>query len=100
MTLEQRIARLEAMEAIRQLKHRYLNACDLKEVETIRDCFATGPIVVDFEAIGRFEDRDSFVAKIDFHAVLSQSDHQAGFDLITDVKGDAFAQEIARDSCG
>ena len=29
MTLEQRIARLEALEAIRQLKHRYLNACDL-----------------------------------------------------------------------
>ena len=43
MTLEQRIARLEALEAIRQLKHRYLNACDLKEVESIRDCFATGP---------------------------------------------------------
>ena len=30
--LEQRIAQLEALEAIRQLKHRYLNACDLKEV--------------------------------------------------------------------
>ena len=66
--LEQRIAQLEALEAIRQLKHRYLNACDLKEVETIRDCFASGPILVDFEAVGRFEDRDSFVA---FYASLA-----------------------------
>ena len=37
MTLEQRIARLEALEAIRLLKHRYLNACDLKDVEAIRN---------------------------------------------------------------
>jgi len=60
--IEQRLARLEALEAIRQLKARYLNACDLKEVETIRDCFATGPVEIDYEAVGRFEDRDSFVA--------------------------------------
>ncbi len=80
MTLEQRIARLEALEAIRQLKHRYLNACDLKEVETIRDCFATGPIVVDFEAVGRFEDRDSFVAlyqSLACHSNVRDSHHGA-----------------------
>ena len=41
MDFERRLARLEALEAIRLLKHRYLNACDLKEVETVRDCFAT-----------------------------------------------------------
>ncbi len=62
MNLEQRIARLEALEAIRQLKHRYLNACDLKDVEVIRDCFATGPIRIDYEAVGVFEERDPFVA--------------------------------------
>ena len=61
LNLEQRVAQLEALEAIRQLKHRYLNACDLKEVETIRDCFASGPVLIDYEAVGRFEDRDSFV---------------------------------------
>lgn len=43
MDFEQRLARLEALEAIRQLKHRYLNACDLKEVEVIRECFTSGP---------------------------------------------------------
>ncbi len=62
MTLEQRIAALEALESIRQLKHRYLNACDLKEVEAIRDCFAEGEIVIDYGPVGCFQDRDSFVA--------------------------------------
>ncbi|SIP98534.1 nuclear transport factor 2 family protein [Marinobacterium stanieri] len=62
MTLEQRIARLEALEAIRQLKHRYLNACDLKEVDSIRDCFAEGEVLIDYGPVGLFTDRDSFVA--------------------------------------
>lgn len=61
MTLEERIERLEALEDIRQLKHRYLNACDLKEVEAIRDCFAEGEIVIDYGPVGLFKDRDSFV---------------------------------------
>lgn len=68
LNLEQRVAQLEALEAIRQLKHRYLNACDLKEVETIRACFASGPVLIDYEAVGRFEDRDSFV---DLYASLA-----------------------------
>ncbi len=61
MTLEERIERLEALEDIRQLKHRYLNACDLKEVEAIRNCFAEGDIVIDYGPVGLFKDRDSFV---------------------------------------
>jgi len=61
MDFEQRLARLEALEAIRQLKHRYLNACDLKEVEAIRDCFAQGPITIDYGPLGVFHDRDSFI---------------------------------------
>ncbi|MDH4653996.1 nuclear transport factor 2 family protein [Pseudomonas sp. JS3066] len=62
MNLEQRIARLEALEAVRLLKHRYLNACDLKDVETIRACFAEGPITIDYGPVGTFQERDSFVA--------------------------------------
>ncbi|MGF6694228.1 nuclear transport factor 2 family protein [Pseudomonas sp. D(2018)] len=62
MTLEQRLARLEALEAIRQLKHRYLNACDLKDVEAIRACFAEGEVAIDYGPVGTFRDRDSFVA--------------------------------------
>lgn len=62
MSLEQRISRLEALEDIRQLKHRYFNACDMKEVEVIRQCFAPGEVLIDFGPLGRFNDRDSFVA--------------------------------------
>ncbi|GAA0796200.1 nuclear transport factor 2 family protein [Marinobacterium sediminicola] len=61
MDLEQRITRIEALDAIRTLKHRYLNACDLKEVESIRACFAEGEIDIDYGPIGRFSDRDSFI---------------------------------------
>ena len=52
MNLEQRIARLEALEDIRQLKHRYLNACDLKQVEVIADCFAEGEVLIDYGPLG------------------------------------------------
>ncbi|TDF85970.1 nuclear transport factor 2 family protein [Pseudomonas sp. H9] len=61
MDLQVRIARLESLEAIRQLKHRYLNACDLKEVETIRDCFAEGEVDIDYGPLGRFQHRDGFI---------------------------------------
>ncbi len=61
MDLEQRIARLEALEEIRALKHRYLNACDTKDVEVIRQCFAPGDVRIDFGPLGSFSDRDSFV---------------------------------------
>lgn len=62
MSLEQRIARLEALEAIRQLKHRYLNACDLKDVAAVRDCFAAGEILIDYGPLGVFKEREPFVA--------------------------------------
>ena len=37
--LEKRLEALEAENAIRKLKYTYLNACDLKDVETIKACF-------------------------------------------------------------
>ena len=42
MTLEQRLARLEAIEDIGQLKARYLHACDRKDPDAVRACFVTG----------------------------------------------------------
>ncbi|WP_300681891.1 nuclear transport factor 2 family protein [Nocardioides sp.] len=62
-SLEERIARLEAIEAIRQLKHRYLRACDLKEPDTFRECFVAHGATVDYgPRIGRFEDADGIAA--------------------------------------
>ncbi len=61
MTLEQRIQRLEDIEAIKQLKAQYLHGCDRKQLNVIKNCFAEGAILIDYGAIGCFHDRDAFV---------------------------------------
>lgn len=53
MSIEDRLARLEAESDIRQLKARYLNACDAKEVEIMKACF-TPDAVIDFAGMGVF----------------------------------------------
>ena len=58
----QRLQRLEDIEAIRKLKARYLNACDRKDPERVRSCFANGRVVVDCEYRGIFNTADEFVA--------------------------------------
>lgn len=60
--IEERIARLEAIEAIKQLKYAYFHACDTKNVERIRDCFAPGPIDLQYGRIGNFDDREQMLA--------------------------------------
>ena len=60
-SLEERIQRLEDIEAIKQLKAKYLHSCDTKDIEGIRDCFSNNEIVIDYGAIGSFSDRDSFL---------------------------------------
>ncbi len=59
MDLETRIARLEAVAAIKTLKHRYLRACDAKRPDDFRDCFVAEGAVIDYgPRIGKFEDAD------------------------------------------
>lgn len=60
--LARRLGALEDKEAIRALKARYLRACDLKQVEDVRDCFAPGKIRIAYENFPEFDDRDAFVA--------------------------------------
>ena len=54
MSLEDRLDRLEAESDIRKLKARYLNACDRKDIETIRACF-TPDAIIDFPPLGEFD---------------------------------------------
>ena len=61
-TIERRLARLEAMEAIRALKARYLACCDRKDPAGMRACFADGPVPVDYGAVGRFDNADALVS--------------------------------------
>lgn len=59
--LERRIAALEDIEAIKQLKHRYFFSCDQKRPRQVRECFADGPIDLNYGRIGRFENADAMV---------------------------------------
>ena len=64
VTLEDLAARLTALEdidAIRQLKARYLRACDLKKVDEIRDTFLPAPIRIAYQNFPIFTDRDEFL---------------------------------------
>lgn len=69
--LQQRIQRLEDIEAIKQLKARYLHACDRKLVDQIRECFAEGEVVIDYGPVGRFTNREQLIEVFTAMAVNS-----------------------------
>ncbi len=56
--LEKRIGALEDTEAIKQLKYRYFRACDGKDKEAFRSCFAEGEITIEYGRIGSYRSRD------------------------------------------
>ena len=60
--LEQRIAALEDIEAIRRLKARYLRGCDMKQPEAVRDTLLPDGAVIAYEGFPAFDNRDAFVA--------------------------------------
>ena len=60
--LAARVAALEDINAIRQLKARYLRACDLKQVEDLRDTLLPEGIRLDYQNFPLFTQRDDFIA--------------------------------------
>jgi len=61
MTLEERLQRLEDDRAIRDLKARYLRACDAQDADTVRDCLVP-EARIRFEGFPEFDNREDFVA--------------------------------------
>ncbi|MEN9683457.1 MAG: hypothetical protein RLZZ427_1208 [Pseudomonadota bacterium] len=61
-TLEARLQRLEDDRAIRDLKARYLRACDTKNPAGVRDTLLPDGAVIAFDGFPTFTDRDAFVA--------------------------------------
>jgi hypothetical protein len=59
-SLEARLSALEDKDAIRELKARYLRACDLKDVEGLRATLLPEAVVA-YEGFPPFADRESFV---------------------------------------
>ncbi|WP_244928774.1 nuclear transport factor 2 family protein [Nocardioides sp. W7] len=75
-TLEERIARLEAIEQIKSLKHRYLRACDDKRPDEFRNCFIAQGAVIDYgPRVGKFEDADG-IAEVFSRLALHRVDDQ------------------------
>lgn len=60
-SLEQRLQRLEDDRAIRDLKARYLRACDAKQPEAVRDTLLPEGAVIAYDGFPEFSDRDAFV---------------------------------------
>ncbi len=60
--LERRIAMLEDIEAIKQLKYRYLRACDHKESGVLCECFLEGSVTIDYGRVGQFTRREELMA--------------------------------------
>ena len=61
LNVEQRLQRLESIEAIKQLKYRYLRACDNQDPAAVKACYAEGEIELDFGRVGAFRTRDELV---------------------------------------
>ncbi len=60
--LARRLTALEDIEAIKQLKYRYFFNCDQKRPQQVRQCFADGPVAIEFGRIGHFDNADALVA--------------------------------------
>ena len=61
MTLEERVQQLEDDRAIRDLKARYLRACDTQSPDTVRDCLLP-EASIRFEGFPALDNREDFVA--------------------------------------
>lgn len=59
--LRKKVEALEAIENIKRLKARYLNACDQQKPEDVRNCFVDGEIMIDMDYFGHCTHRDEFV---------------------------------------
>jgi hypothetical protein len=60
--LAARVQQLEDDRAIRDLKARYLRACDLKDPESVRDTLLPVGAVIAYDGFPAFDNRDAFVA--------------------------------------
>ena len=59
--LETRLRKLEDADAIRALKSRYFFSCDRKDPKAVRACFVDGKMVIDYGAVGSFDNADAMV---------------------------------------
>ena len=73
LTIEQRLNRLEAIEQIKALKHRYLRASDNKDVAGFRAAFIRKGAVIDYGPMGSYPDADG-IAEVFQKVALAKDD--------------------------
>lgn len=92
--IEQRIRRLETIEAIKNLKARYWYCCDMKDVEGVRDCFADGPISIHYDGTGKHDHRDKLYEvfeRLSMHENMVEAHHGGPSEIEVVGKGEAKA---------
>lgn len=81
-TLEQRIARIEARQAIEDLKYRYWRACDGKQPAAFRSCFVKEGADLDYgPAMGKFDTPEALTAIFDRLALAKENGKHIVFDM-------------------
>ncbi len=84
--LEHRIQTIENIEAIRRLKAKYWNSIDIKQWETLSECYAED-VIFDDAHFGRMEGRD-YIVKVLKRAMKSVSTahhgHNPEIEILTD----------------
>jgi amino acid adenylation domain-containing protein/non-ribosomal peptide synthase protein (TIGR01720 family) len=73
-SLTRRVDAMEVIEQIRRLKHRYLRACDDKDIDALRSCFAAAAADIDYGALGRFDNAADFAAAFAAIALVEDDD--------------------------
>jgi hypothetical protein len=76
--LEKRIQELEDILAIQNLKHTYLNACDVKDVKGMIATFVNSGCKIDYGPVGSFTNREDLAAvfqEVACHEYMLESHH-------------------------
>ena len=77
-SLESRVQVLEDTLAIQNLKHAYLNACDLKDVPGIVSSFVPSSCLIDYGPVGLFTNREDLAQvfkEVACHDYMLESHH-------------------------
>jgi hypothetical protein len=61
LELEQRLATLEHVNAIKELQARYWTSVDRQRLDIVRDCFVDEGVVIDMEGVPPCHDREDFI---------------------------------------
>ncbi len=91
--LLQRLQQLEARDAIRTLKHRYLACCDAKDVVGFRACFADDTVDIDYGPVGQFDNADDLA---DLFRQMACHSHMLEWHLASNDEIELLSPEQAR----